>query len=90
VVANVPFGGRGGRTLAAVQGKPLLPWAAEIGRASWAQRILKAAALHPATTCVVSGSTKVSRVEDNQLAARGELSDTAIRRRMEKYWDALG
>ena len=90
VVANVPFGGRGGRTLAAVQGKPLPPWAAEIGCSSWAQVMLKYAMSHPAVTCVISGSTKASHVEDNQQAGRGVLPDAALRKRMEQYWDALG
>lgn len=90
VVANVPFGGRGGRTLTAVLGKPLPPWAAEIGCTSWAQLMLKYAASHPAVTCVITGMTKASHVEDNLQAAHGVLPDAAMRRRMEQYWDTLG
>lgn len=89
VVINVPFGGRGGRTLSAVSGKPLPPFAAEIGAASWAQLMLKYAASHPAVTCIVSGSTKVAHIDDNQQAARGVLPDAAMRKRIEAYWETV-
>ncbi|HUO80412.1 MAG TPA: hypothetical protein VMU00_09745 [Steroidobacteraceae bacterium] len=56
-VVNVPLGGRGGRNLSTVSGKPLPPFAAEIGVTSWAQLMLKHVASHPAVTCVISGST---------------------------------
>jgi aryl-alcohol dehydrogenase-like predicted oxidoreductase len=90
VVANVPFGGRGGRTLQAVLGKPLPAFAAEIGCTSWAQVMLKYVISHPAVTCVISGSTRVSHVEDNQQAGRGVVPDQAMRKQIEKYWDSLG
>jgi len=90
VVANVPLGGRGGRDLHAVQGKPLPDFATELGCTSWAQIMLKYVASHPAVTCVISGSTKSSHVEDNQQAGRGVLPDATQRRRIEQYWDSLG
>jgi len=89
VVINVPFGGRGGRTLSAVSGKPLPPFAAEIGAASWAQLMLKYAASHPAVTCIIAGSTKVAHIDDNQQAARGVLPDAAMRKRIEAYWETV-
>jgi len=90
VVANVPLGGRGGRNLQAVQGKPLPDFAGELGCTSWAQVMLKYVVSHPAVTCVIAGSTKTTHVEDNQQAGRGVLPDATQRRRIEQYWDALG
>ena len=89
VVVNVPLGGPGGISLASVAGKQLPPFAAEIGVTSWAQYMLKFVASHPAVTCVISGSTKFSHLEDNQRAARGVLPDAAMRRRMQEYWDSV-
>ena len=90
VVANVPLGGRGGRNLQAVQDRPLPDWATDCGCTSWIQVMLKYAISHPAVTCVISGSTNAKHIDDNQMAGRGVLPDTALRRRMERYWDALG
>jgi aryl-alcohol dehydrogenase-like predicted oxidoreductase len=70
-------------------GKPLPAWAAEIGCTSWAQVMLKYVISHPAVTCVISGSTKVAHVDDNQQAGRGVLPDGAMRKQIEKYWDSL-
>jgi aryl-alcohol dehydrogenase-like predicted oxidoreductase len=89
VVANVPLGGRGGRNLQAVLGKPLPAFAAEMGCNSWAQVMLKYAISHPAVTCVISGSTKTAHVDDNQQAGRGMVPDAALRKRIEQYWDSL-
>jgi aryl-alcohol dehydrogenase-like predicted oxidoreductase len=89
VVANVPLGGRGGRNLQSVQGRPLPDWAGEIGCASWAQLMLKYVISHPAVTCVLSGSTSAAHIDDNQQAGRGVLPDAGLRRRMEQYWESL-
>ena len=90
VVANVPLGGRGGRNLQAVLGKPLPTFAAEMGCNSWAQVMLKYVISHPAVTCVISGSTKTTHIDDNQQAGRGVVPDAALRTRIEQYWDSLG
>src|SRR6185369_14977655 len=49
VIANRPFAE--GAMFKRVRGKPLPPWAAEIGVASWAQYFLKWIVGHPAVTC---------------------------------------
>jgi diketogulonate reductase-like aldo/keto reductase len=90
VVANVPLGGNGGKTLASVLERPLPDWAAVIGCENWSQLLLKYVISHPAVTCVVSGSTKAGHIESNLQAGRGALPDGALRLRMEQYWDALG
>ena len=86
VLINVPFGGRGGSLLAKVKGKPLPDWAAEIDAASWPQFLLKYTIAHPAVTAVIPGTTKLSHLEDNQLAGRGRLPDAAFRKKIEQYW----
>ena len=68
--------------------RKLPPWAADIDVASWAQYFLKYVISHPAVTCAIAGSTRLSHLVDNQAAGRGRLPDAAMRRRMEEYWDA--
>lgn len=86
VLVNVPFGY--GYVLRQAQRRRLPPWAADIGVSSWAQLLLKYVISHPAVTCAIPGSTAVAHLEDNQGAARGQLPDAAMRRRMEQFWDA--
>jgi len=91
VLVNMPFGGR--RDAAAVFGqvadRPLPDFAADIDAASWAQFFLKYVVSHPAVTAAIPGTTRVSHMIDNQGAGRGRLPDEAMRREMERYWDAL-
>jgi aryl-alcohol dehydrogenase-like predicted oxidoreductase len=90
VMLNIPFGGRrGANLLAKASAHPLPDWAAEIDATSWAQVMLKYALSHPAVTCAIPGTTKVSHLEDNLAGGRGRLPDAALRRRMEQAWDAL-
>lgn len=90
VLVNMPFGGRRGSNLfARLAGRPLPPWAAEIDASSWAQFLLKYVVSHPAVTCAIPGTTKLSHLEDNQRGGRGRLPDAQMRRRMEKFWDDL-
>jgi len=87
VMINLPFGR--GRLFKAVQGKKLPDWAAEFDCKTWAQFFLKYIVSHPAVTCAVPGMAKPEYVVDNLGAARGRLPDAAMRRRMEKFIDAL-
>jgi len=89
IMCNVPFGGRGGRTLSAVLDKPLPVWAADIGATSWAQILLKYIISHPAVTVAIPGSTKARHVVDNQKAGHGPLPDAALRARIARDWDDL-
>ena len=91
VLTNMPLGGRRGSNLIARSaGKPLPPWAGEIGVTSWAQFFLKYNVSHPAVTAAIPGTTKLRHLEDNQQAGRGVLPDAAMRKRMEDYWASLG
>jgi diketogulonate reductase-like aldo/keto reductase len=86
VLVNLPFGRSSLFQQAA--GRALPPWAVDIDVASWAQYFLKYVIAHPAVTCAIPGSTKLSHLVDNQGAGRGRLPDTTTRRKMEEYWDA--
>jgi aryl-alcohol dehydrogenase-like predicted oxidoreductase len=85
VLVNLPFGRSS--LFAQAAGRKLPAWAADIDVKSWAQYFLKYVISHPAVTCAIPGSTKVSHLEDNQGAGRGRLPDAALRRKMEEDWD---
>ena len=85
VLVNLPFGRSSLFQQAA--GRALPAWAADIDVASWAQYFLKYVISHPAVTCAIPGSTKLSHLEDNQAGGRGRVPDADMRRRMEEYWD---
>jgi diketogulonate reductase-like aldo/keto reductase len=87
VIANRPFAE--GAMFRRVRGKPLPPWVAEIGVASWAQFFLKWIVGHPAVTCVIPGTGKPEHIADNVAAGFGALPDAAMRKRMAEYYNAL-
>ena len=87
VIANRPFAG--GAMFRRVRGKPLPPWAAEIGAASWAQYFLKWIVGHPAVTCVIPGTGKREHIADNVAAGFGALPDEKMRQRMAAHFDSL-
>lgn len=83
VIVNRPFAQAG--LFGKVKGKALPPWAAEFDCTSWAQFFLKYLLAHPAVTCVIPGTRRVSHLTDNLQAGNGRLPDDATRRRMVKY-----
>jgi aryl-alcohol dehydrogenase-like predicted oxidoreductase len=90
VLVNLPFGGRRGSNLfARVNARQLPEWAQELDVGSWGQFFLKYVVSHPAVTCTIPGTTKLSHLQDNQRAGRGRLPNAAQRRRMEEYWSGL-
>jgi len=89
VLVNMPLGGRrDGNLLRRLGDKPLPAWADDIDATSWAQVLLKYVVSHPAVTCAIPGTTKLTHLVDNQRAGRGRLPDAAMRKRMEEWWDA--
>ena len=88
VIANRPFAE--GALFRQVKGKPLPPWAAELGIASWAQYFLKWIVSHPAIACAIPGTGKPEHMKDNLGAGVGPLPDAKARKRMAEYFDAQG
>jgi diketogulonate reductase-like aldo/keto reductase len=87
VIANRPFAE--GAMFRRVRGKPLPPWAAEIGVASWAQYFLKWIVAHPAITCAIPGTGKPEHIADNVAAGFGRLPEEKMRKQMAEYYDSL-
>jgi diketogulonate reductase-like aldo/keto reductase len=87
VIANRPFAE--GAMFRRVKGKPLPPWAAEIGAASWAQYFLKWIVGHPAITCAIPGTGRPDHIADNVQAGFGTLPDEKMRQRMAEHFDSL-
>jgi diketogulonate reductase-like aldo/keto reductase len=86
VIANRPF--QEGAMFRHVRGKPLPPWAAELGIASWAQYFLKWIVSHPAVTCAIPGTGRPEHMADNLKAGFGPLPDAKQRARMAQHYDA--
>ena len=83
VLVNRPFAGGG--LFSRLQGKPLPPWAKEIGCASWAQFLLKFVISHPAVTCAIPATSKTRHLNDNMGAGVGRLPEAEMRQRMARY-----
>ena len=78
VIANRPFAE--GAMFRRVRGRPLPPWAAEIGCASWAQVLLKFVLSHPAVTCAIPGAKDVAQMTGNARAGEGTLNEDELER----------
>ena len=89
VMINVPFGGRGGSILDALQGKELPDFAAEFDAMTWPQFCLKYIVSHPAVTVAIPGTQRPHYVPDNFGAAFGRLPDASLRRRQEEFFDSI-
>jgi diketogulonate reductase-like aldo/keto reductase len=87
VLINRPFAE--GALFRRTKGKPLPPWAAELGIASWAQYFLKWIVSHPAVTCAIPGTSRPDHMKDNLAGGAGRMPDAAARRRMAEYFAAL-
>ncbi len=87
VIANRPFAE--GSLFRKVKGKPLPPWAAELGIASWAQYFLKWIVSHPAVTCAIPGTGRAEHMRDNVGAGTGPIPDAAQRKRMLEHFESL-
>jgi diketogulonate reductase-like aldo/keto reductase len=80
VLVNRPYAE--GALFRHVRGRPLPPWAAELGCQSWGQFFLKWILAHPAVTCVIPATSKPEHLADNMAAGTGVLPDPATRARM--------
>src|SRR5688572_12638324 len=86
VIINRPYAE--GALFRRVKGKPLPPWAAELGIASWAQYFLKWIVSHPAVTCAIPGTGNPKHMQDNLGAGRGSPPNAGMRKKMAEYFDA--
>lgn len=80
VIANRPFAG--GELFKKLREKPLPDWAKEIECESWAQILLKFVVSHPAMTCAIPATSKVTHLRDNMKAGLGAMPDEAMRKRI--------
>jgi len=87
IIANRPFAR--GQLFRITKGKPLPPWVAELGIASWAQYFLKFVVSHPGVTVAIPGTSKARHMRDNQQAGTGRLPDAPMRERMFRYLQSL-
>ncbi len=78
-----------GSLFAKSKGQPLPGVATELGCDSWAQFYLKFIVGHPATTCVIPATAKVSHMTDNMKANYGGIPDTQQRAEMLRSFQAL-
>ena len=69
VIINRPLDG--GQLFDRVRGKPLPPWAGEIGVANWAQYFLKFVVSHPAVTLAIPATSQPAHMAENMGAAVG-------------------
>jgi diketogulonate reductase-like aldo/keto reductase len=83
VLVNRPFAE--GALFNHIRGKTLPPWAKEIGCASWAQYFLKFIIAHPAVTCVIPATSKITHLIDNMQAGASPLPDARMRAQMARY-----
>jgi diketogulonate reductase-like aldo/keto reductase len=87
VIINRPFAE--GALFRKTRAKPLPPWAAELGIASWAQYFLKWIVSHPAVTVAIPGTGRPDHMRDNLAAGNGPMPDAAARKKMQEYFDSL-
>jgi diketogulonate reductase-like aldo/keto reductase len=80
VIANRPFAG--GDLFSRLRSKALPAWANEIDCDSWAQVLLKFVISHPAITCAIPATSKVTHLRDNMKAGYGRLPDKELRARI--------
>jgi diketogulonate reductase-like aldo/keto reductase len=87
VIINRPFAE--GALFRRSKGKPLPPWAAELGIASWAQFFLKWIVSHPAVACAIPGTARPDHMRDNLAAGQGPMPSAAQRKQMYEYFASL-
>ena len=87
VIVNRPF--QRGALIDHFQGRPLPPFAADMGAKNWAQVLLKFIVSHPAVTCAIPATTRVDHMKENMGAAFGAMPDEDMRRKLIEYVESL-
>jgi aryl-alcohol dehydrogenase-like predicted oxidoreductase len=84
---NGPFGNT--RLFRRVGDREVPDWAKEFGANSWAQFFLKWLIGHPDVTVPIPATSDPGHMRDNMEAGLGRMPDSAERKRMQDYIDAL-
>lgn len=87
VIINRSF--RTGELFELVKGKPLPPWAGEIGCSAWSQFFLKFVVSHPAVTCAIPATSSVGHMRENMAALSAPMPDARQRERMVQYFEQV-
>jgi aryl-alcohol dehydrogenase-like predicted oxidoreductase len=85
VLINRPF--EEGTLFTKVANRKLPAYAREIDCTSWSQLFLKFIVSHPAVTCVIPATSRVSHMRDNIKAGSGRMPDQKLRERMVKDFE---
>ena len=80
---NRPFGE--GALFRKVANKPLPPWAAEAGIASWGAYFLRFILAHPGVTCVIPATGNPAHAADNLESGEGATLDKEMLQRMVRF-----
>ena len=80
VIANRPLDG--GRLIRRLKKQSMPTEISELGFQNWADFVLKFVVSHPAITCAIPATSKVSHLYENMAACRGNLPDEKLRSRM--------
>jgi aryl-alcohol dehydrogenase-like predicted oxidoreductase len=80
VLVNRPFGA--GSLFRDTRGKPLPPFAKDLGCTSWAELFLKFVVSHPAVTCAIPATSKPEHLRQNMSAGTGVMPDERMRARI--------
>jgi len=82
VIANRPFDG--GSLIKSLKRKKTIPeWAVkEFNCRTWSDFLLKFIVSHPALTCAIPATTKVTHLHENMGAGQGELPSAKTRKKM--------
>jgi len=87
VIINRPF--QRGALISHLASKPLPAFAKEIDCKSWPQFLLKFIISHPAVTCAIPATSKVTHCQENMATMHGTLPDAKMRAQMSAYVDTL-
>ena len=85
VLINRPF--EEGALFTKVGSRKLPGYAREIDCTSWSQLFLKYIVSHPAVTCVIPATSRVSHMRDNGKGGSGRMPDEKLRQRMVKDFE---
>jgi diketogulonate reductase-like aldo/keto reductase len=83
VIINRPF--MNGALFKRLEGRPLPPWATDVGATTWAQFSLKYILSNPRVTVVLTETSNPKHMAENAQAALGPLPDESARKRMREF-----